>query len=207
MKTFIGFICGLLLFGTVANAQYVNQKQVKKDAKKELKRLQKEGWQVLPGSLPLERQLENAFTKRYEKDTDGYDKYYVGTSQPIAQHLDAAKAQSGMMARQDIAAQISTQLTSLVEGSVGNKQLTPDEAVSTTQVIQKSKELISAKLGRTIPIVQCYRKLPNGNIEYLEQIAYPTDQALEQAAEVIREQLERELKELATKFDRVVKTK
>lgn len=196
-------VLSMLFFATAINAQSVSQKQIKKDAKKECKRLSKEGWQVAPGSLPLERQLQNVFTKQYETDENGSKKFLIGSSQPIAQHMDAAKTQAGMLARQSIAEQVSAQLTALIEAGVANKQLTPDEAVSTTQVIAKSKELISAKLGRTIPLVQCYRKLENGNIEYLEQIGYPVDEALEQAKDVIREQLDSELKELSKKLDEI----
>ena len=205
-KSIFLFILSVFTFGTLC-AQSVNMKQVQKDAKKEAKRLTKEGWQVAPGSLPLQRQLEDMYAKRYEKDKAGFYGWIIGFSQPTAQHFDAAKTQAGTLSRLSIAEQISTQITGLIDMAVGNKELEPGEATSVTQVIGKAKELISAKLGRTIPLVQCYRKLPNGNIQYMEQVGYPSNSALEKAKEVIREQLEAELKELSVKFERVMSEK
>lgn len=208
-KSIVLFILSMFTFGTISaqlsqNLSKDDMKQVLKDAKKEAKRLTKEGWQVLPGSLPLQRQLENMFSKRYEKDKSGFDGWIIGMSQPIAQHMDAAKVQAGALSRLSIAEQVSSNITGLIDIAAGNKQLTPDEAASVTQVIGKAKELISAKLGRTVPLVQCYRKLDNGNVEYLEQVGYPSNAALEKAKEVIREQLEKELQELSVKFDKAI---
>ena len=205
-KSIVLFILSVFTLGaaiSTVNAQTVDMKQVQKEAKKEAKRLTKEGWQVSPGDLSLQRQLESMYAKKFERDKAGYEMFIIGRSQPVAQTMDAARIQAGTLSRLDIAEQISSQITGLVEASVGNKQISESEAVSVTQVIGKAKELISAKLGRTIPLVRCYRKLPNGNVEYLEQVGYPSTAALEKAKEVIREQLEKELSELSKKIDKV----
>ena len=39
--------------------------KVDKNTRKEAKRLKKEGWQVKPGALPLEKQLERAYLMQY----------------------------------------------------------------------------------------------------------------------------------------------
>lgn len=205
-KSIVLFILSVFTLGAAINtvsAQVVDMKQVQKDAKKDAKKYTKQGWQVSPGDLSLQRQLESMYAKKYERDKAGYEMFIIGRSQPIAQTMDAARVQAGALARLDIAEQISSQITGLIEVSVGNKQLSEDEAASVTQVIGKAKELISAKLGRTIPLVRCYRKLDNGNVEYMEQVGYPSTAALEKAKEVIREQLEKELSELSKKFDKI----
>jgi len=202
-KTILFALLSAFLFTANTYAGNDIEKTAEKEAKKEAKRLKKEGWQVTPGSLPLERQLKDMFMKRYDLDELGMTKWYIGSSQPIGEFYDAARTQGNMMARLNLVEQIQSNLTAITEASVGNKQLTKDEAASVAQVIQRSKELVSSKLGRTVPLVECYRKLANGNYQLMIQIGYPSSRALEEAKEAVREQLEQELKELAEKFDKV----
>lgn len=181
----------------------VNEKEVKKLAKKEAKTLKKEGWQVAPGALPLQSQLEESYRKQLDKNEVGVSKFFVGSAQPVSEFYDAAKIQAQSLARFDIVSQVQTEMKGLIEASVGNKMLSKDEAASINQVIMKSTEKIAGKLGRTSPLVECFQKLPNGNTRVMIRIAYPSTQALEEAKGVVREQLEAELKELAEKLDRI----
>lgn len=184
------------------NAQ-VSEKQIQKDAKKEAKNLKKQGWQVPPGALPLQRQLEDVYRKQYDRDELGQTKFFIGAAQPIGEVYDAARLQAQSLANMSIVQQTSTQLTALVEQSVGNQQLSQDEAASVVQIIAKSKELISGKLSRTIPLLECYRKLPNGNIQVMVRLGYPTVRALEEAKDVVRGQLEAELQELGERLQQI----
>ena len=181
----------------------VNEKEVKKLAKKEAKILKKEGWQVAPGALPLQSQLEESYRKQLDKNEVGLPKFFVGSSQPISEFYDAAKIQAQSQARFDIVSQIQTEMKGLIETAVGNKMLSNDEAASINQVIMKNTEKIAGKLGRTSPLVECFQKLPNGNTRVMIRIAYPSTLALEEAKGVVREQLEVELKELAEKLDKI----
>lgn len=201
-KSFLFALISAFVFSLSVSAE-VNEKAVKKMAKKEAKTLKKEGWQVAPGALPLQAQLENAYRKQLDTDELGQPKFIIGLGQPTSEFFDAAKIQAQSLANFDIAQKIQTQLKGIIENAVGNKLLTNDEAASIEQMTMKSTELISGKLGRTTPIMECFRKLPNGNTEVMIRIAYPTTRALEEAKGVVREQLEAELKELAEKLDRV----
>ncbi len=202
-KLFSILLCVFAFSFTTHGVETLNQKQITKLAKKEAKRLKKEGWIVTPGAMPLEVQLEGVYLKENDKDEVGRSNYIIGSSQPIAQMYDAALRQANTLARVNIAENISSELTALIEASVGNKQLNQDEATSIVQVIAKSKELVSAKLGRTTSLLECHRKLSNGNYEVMLRVGYPTAAALEKAKEAIREQLEKDLKELGEKFDKI----
>ena len=181
----------------------VDMKQVKKDAKKEAKTLKKEGWVTSPGALPIERQLEDCYVKELEKDDMGFSQYFMGNSKPVGQNYDAAKLQGQTLARLDIASKIQNEITALITNSVANKQLENDQAASITQTVMKSKELISGKLAMTAVLLECYRKLPNGNYELMIRIAYPKAKAMELARQALREQLEQESDELARALDNV----
>ena len=68
-------MAALLMVGTPAEAQ---TRQQKKDAKKEAKRLQKEGYQTM--GLPIQRQLEDFYAKLSERDDEGMPMYLMATN-------------------------------------------------------------------------------------------------------------------------------
>lgn len=201
-KSILFALISAFVFSLSVSAE-VNEKEVKKLAKKEAKTLKKERWQVAPGALPLQTQLEESYRKQLDKNEVGLPKFFVGSAQPVSEFYDAAKIQAQSLARFDIVSQIQTEMKGLIETAVGNKMLSNDEAASINQVIMKSTEKIAGKLGRTSPLVECFQKLPNGNTRVMIRIAYPSTRALEEAKGVVREQLEAELKELAEKLDRI----
>lgn len=48
----------------------LNEKATK-EARKEAKKLKKQGWQIAPGALPLEKQLDKSYLMQYEYDENG----------------------------------------------------------------------------------------------------------------------------------------
>jgi len=182
----------------------VNEKQIQKDAKKEAKELKKQGFEPQPGALPLERQLENCYAKALDLDDEGFPKYFMGNASPQGTNYDAAKMQAGALARQDLAAQISTQLTQLIDNRLANKQLEEGIVASIAQTTSKSKELISAKLSNTANLMECFRKTSDGRYEVRVRIAYSKERAMKQARAALRADLERESAQAAQAFDQLM---
>ena len=100
----------------------LNQKATK-DARKAAKEYKKEGWKAAPGALPLEKQLDRLYLMRMEVDADMYPKYLTGEAMSIAESYDAAKIQAMELARLNLAGQLQSEVTALVENSVGNQQM------------------------------------------------------------------------------------
>lgn len=175
-----------------------------KAAKKEAKKLAKAGWDVTPGMLPLEKQLDEAYSMQLQRDENGFPKYIMGSAQSIGESLDAAKTAALALAINDLAGKIQTEVTAMTENTVGNKQLSPNEAASIVEVVQSSKNLISQSIGRTIPAMECYRTLKNGNTEYQVRIAYNVALAKAAAKKVIREELEKKGQDLHDQLDKVL---
>ena len=130
-----------------------------KSARKAAKTYVKEGWKVAPGALPLEKQLDRAYGMQYEYDDNAYPRYIMAEAMSIGENYDAAKMQALELAKQNLAGQVQTEITALVESSVANKQLSDEEAASLTETVSASKNLISQSIGRVIPVVECYRVL------------------------------------------------
>ena len=180
------------------------KQRVDKSVKKEAKRLAKEGWNVKPGALPLEKQLERSYLMQYEYDDNLFPKYIMGEASAVGENYDAAKTAATSLAITNLAGQIQTEVTALVENTVGNKQLSAEEAASITETVMSSKNLISQSIGRTVPVMECYRINSNKNNEVLIRIAYNAEMAKEATKKAIRAELEQKGNNLHEQLDKVL---
>lgn len=178
-----------------------------KAARKEAKKLGKEGWMTSPGTLPIDKQLDKSYNMQYEYDETGFPKYLMGEAMSIGENYDAAKMQALELAKQNLAGQIQTEVTQLIENQVSNKQLTAEQAASVTQSVSASKNLISQSIGRVIPVVEVYRVKNNSNKEVLVRVAYNSKMALDAAKQVVRKSLEEKGDSLQNEVDKIIDTK
>ncbi len=178
--------------------------RVDKATKKEAKRLAKEGWVVSPGALPLEKQLQRSYEMEYQYDDLGFPKYIMANAQSIAENYDAAKTAATSLAITNLAGQIQTEVAALIENTVANQQLTAEDAVSISETVMSSKNLISQSIGRTIVMVECYRVLKNKNREVMVRIAYNGEMAKQAAKQAVREELEKKGEKLHEQLDKVL---
>lgn len=186
-----------------ASKPSLNEKATK-TARKEAKKLKKEGWTNAPGALPLEKQLDKSYMMQMEYDEDMFPKYLMGEAMSIGQNYDAAKMQALEFAKQNLAGQIQTEVTALIENTVANKQLTPEDAASVVQSISAGKSLISQSIGRVITVVEVYRTVSNKNKEALVRIAYNADMAKAAVKKAIKEDLKKRGEELHEKLDKLL---
>lgn len=186
-----------------ASKAELNEKATK-TARKEAKRLKKEGWTTAPGALPLEKQLDKSYLMQYEFDEDMFPKYIMGEAMSVGGNYDAAKMQALELAKQNLAGQIQTEVTALIENTVANEQLEEEQAQSITRSVMASKNLISQSIGRTVPVMELYRTLPNKNKEVLVRIAYNSEMAKKAALKAVKEDLEKKGDELHNQLDELL---
>lgn len=175
-----------------------------KEARKEAKKMKKQGWQTTPGTLPIEKQVDRAFLMQMEYDEDLFPKYLMGEGMSIGENYDGAKMQAIELAKQDLAGQIQTEITTLIENNVANSQITAGEAATVTKSLMAGKSLISQSLGRVLPVIEVYRvvdKKKNQNKEVLVRLAYDSQKAKEAAKKATRAGLEEGTEELQNKLD------
>jgi hypothetical protein len=189
---------------TDKNAQKQLKEKSIKQARKEAKKYSKDGFYIAPGALPLDKQLETAWLKQYEMDEKGQPKYIVESGNSVAETQTAAKLQANETAKLNIAGAITTNVAALIENNIANQQLNNEEAASVTKTIAAAKNLIAQELGRTIPLVEIYKKIGK-NVEADIRLAYDYQNAMETAKKVIRKQLEEETKILQQKLDGLMK--
>lgn len=172
--------------------------------KREAKRLKKEGWQVAPGALPLEKQLERSYVMEFAYDDNMFPKYILANAQSIGENYDAAKTAATSLAITNLAGQIQTEVSALIENTVANKQLSAEDAASITETVMASKNRISQSIGRTIVVIECYRVLGNRNREVLIRLAYNGEMAKQAAKEIVREELEKKGNKLHEQLDKAL---
>ncbi|MBP7359761.1 MAG: hypothetical protein KA955_10565 [Prevotella sp.] len=223
MKKIFLFCMAFLAMSTYTIAQVQSQKDIIKErkataklsrselsekaskvARKEAKKYVKEGWETSPGTLPIEKQLDKAYNMQYEYDETGFPKFLMGEAMSIGENYDAAKMQALELAKQNLAGQIQTEITELIENQVSNRQLSANQAVSVTQSVSASKNLISQSIGRIIPVVEIYRTKANSNKEVLVRVAYNSTMALEAAKKGLRQTLEEKGDSLQYQIDKIL---
>lgn len=214
MKAFFSFAIAMIM-ASAATAQTVDYKNIysqnaeltklskeartekaTKDAKKEAKRMEKEGWKPMPGKLPIARQLDRVYNYQYELDEKGSVKYIYGTGTATANTVGAAQITANTQAREQIASNMGTSVTSLIDNAVKNQQISTSEAATLHETADKSKQIFSQNLGQSTPVLEIYRELPNGNA----QVQVGTIYSNAEAQRVIRETMKKEMGDVDSKI-------
>jgi len=169
------------------------REKASKTARKEAKKMEKEGWVITAGALPLDKQLEEAWMKQYEKEeTSDFPKYIVANGNAVGTNYSAAKNQALNLAKVELAGLIATSVAGLAENSVANQDLSQQEAASVVKTVEASKSIIAQEIGRIIPLVEVYKTLKNKNVEVQVRIAYNIAMAAEAMKAKIVKKLEDE---------------
>lgn len=220
MKKLFSIIMAVLTLCNLANAQsakesikerrqyakYVQSElstKASKAAHKESKSLTKQGWIVAPGQLPLEKQLDRSYQMYYEFEESGMPKWIMGDAMSPGATYDAAKMQALELAKTNIAGMVQSEVTALIESTVGNEQISQTDATSIANTVSASKNLIMQRLGHTITVIECYRKLPNNGVEVRLTLAYNAKMAIDDAKEIVRKQLEEKGEDLHKQLDAI----
>ena len=189
MKAIKFFAALFMMFAVSAsvNAQQLS-KANQKLLKKQLKEFKAEGWKVNPGQLPLETQLTKAFTSQSEVDAMGYEVWIVGEGRSTGSVYDAARTQALTVAKGEIATKMRTDMTSTIEQDLANEQFGADEAESIAMtIVSQQGRSIDQQLNRPKTLMECWRKLPNGNTEVLIRCAISADTVSKLAKEAIKQ--------------------
>ena len=182
----------------------LNEKATK-DARKQAKKLEKEGWKVAPGALPLEKQLNEAYLMQMEKDANYYPKFIMAEAKSIGQSYDAAKKSAISLAQSNLASTLQTEIAGMIDNTVANKQMEAGEAASIVEVVEASKNLFSQSLGRMIPVTECYREIKKtGNVEVLVRLAYNSELAKQAAKKIIEAELAKKGQDLHDQLNKAL---
>jgi hypothetical protein len=178
-----------------------------KEARVEGRRLEKEGFLVFPGSLPLEKQLQNIWMRQYQENPDGSAKYLFADGNGVGKTQTAAEMQAMEAAKLQLAGQISNQVFQIIEAKIANDQLDRDAGNSLTKFVAGSKNYIAQNLDYVKPAFKVYRDVGRQDMEVALKIYYNIDEAMAAAEKALqqkaREGLESEADQLVDEINRL----
>lgn len=189
MKLLIVLLTTISFFAFTTNVS-AQTRELSNDEKKELETEVKEtlknleGWQVKPGSLSLQAQQKRSSQVQLFEE----DKWIVGSASSTGSVYDAARLQAMTLAKSEVAGQMETQITEMIDAKVENKELGNGTAESVTDIAMKSKaKIVDKKVRRPRILMECYRNLPNGNIEVLVRLAIDKNTVNDLAEEIVED--------------------
>lgn len=165
--------------------------KTEKQAKDEAKKREKQGWTVMEGSLPMASQFEENFTRQHMLDEDGDQMYYFGHGTYRTDDKNAAYKNACLVARQDIASQLETELVEAFNTDVRSQKMSSEESVTVSKAFAEGKAVVTAKLAGVRPLVRIYRR-DKYQYEVEVEMFYSREKARELARDAIREKLANE---------------
>lgn len=165
-----------------------------KSAQKQAKEYAKDGWKVMPGSVPLDKLLESSWMKQLATDESGNTKYITADGNGVAETKSTAEAQAVEFAKLQLAGMLETNIASIINGNIGNTQLSTQDATSVTELVQSSKNIIAQQLGYVDPAFKIYRDLKDKKVEVSVRLFYEAAQSLVIAKKAIKKEMKDKLK-------------
>lgn len=139
--------------------------KVERDCVKTAKQLTKEGWKVMPGKLPLARQIQDARFAELDTDTENAPLNFVGTHTAIGGNYSAAKQICDARAYAEIAQQVSNQVAKQVKDQLASRNLGDGDLELVDETMSAAKTTIAAQLQGVKPVMEIYKDLDLGKYE------------------------------------------
>lgn len=161
-------------------------------ARKEARRLEKEGWKAM--GIPIEKQLETYYDRVALFDLEGYPKYIYVEVQATGTNFSAAQMQAENVAKLRLASNICSSIAALTDLSLANNETSPELTASLSKALENAKIIVSQKLGRVFIPMTIYQQTRN---TYTVRVAalYDQKQAIQIAHDVILQELANESEE------------
>lgn len=167
-------------------------KKSDRDVRREARKLERDGWKSM--DLPIEKQLERTWERQWQEE------YISKTVTVTAQTFNAALRQAESAAKLGIASDMGTLIQSMAQQSIGNNGISPEQAISIDQHVEKVKLLVNGKLGRVLTSTTIYRQTKN-TYEVRVTVLYSQESALQATQEAAREALKEDMKVNDAEFD------
>lgn len=160
------------------------KEKTEKLGKKEAKIRTKAGWVPMEGSLPLEKQFDNAFA--YDLATDEDEQPYFFTGQ--AEYTANNKGNAYIKAHKAAVMQLISNMENNAAGG-GSLKISDIDGVTSTEGSDQIKNIFAKKLEGIQPVVKIYKK-EGKDYSVMVRLFY----SRKQAAEVLRQELAKKVK-------------
>ena len=162
----------MMIIGLVASYAQMSSKEIEKLATEESEEYRKDGWKANVGSMPIKYQLIKAYTMQ-EEVVNGHNKYIIADGTVKGATFEAARVHAMEMAKRNMISLIDNMTFTDSEGNTINVDGGDIESENLQET--KYKTSSSLNLGNLIPVLTCYRELPEGKVEVLVKLACTRD--------------------------------
>lgn len=178
--------------------------KVDKDSRKTAKSLEKDGWGVMPGKLPMERQIQESRYAELSLDKNGDRLYFTATHKSVGGNYSSAKKIANSRVLDELAEQVSVAVTAIVENNVSTMNFGDNDLETIDKCISASKQTVAATLRGAISVLDIFKQNDN-NCEIQVMYKMNVQKALKLTKDIYRTELEKESAELAGKLDDIIK--
>lgn len=215
MKTTIkALLCAMAIMvaaPAVSNAQMTQKelkkelnKKVDKDSRKEAKALKKDGWKVMPGKLPLDKQIQAAKYSELDKNAEGASRYFTGTHQAIGGNYSAAKQIADNRAYLELAQSVYNDIARKVKDQVASNNFGGKDIEVIDEFISANQSLVSAQLQGAESVIEMYREKDHGQYEVRVFVRIDAEKALKMSKNGYYNLLKEKSQELANTLDKML---
>lgn len=177
------------------NMKLLNAKP-SKDARKQEKKLKKEGWMVPAGSKTIAKQITEAQLMGEElmADENGNPtkRYILRSAQSVAGTYNTGMAAARANAQVELAAMLETKLAAAMETKLDNSQSSSITAVTVDKFHERAKSIIDASLTNTVTVLAIYRTTMQNNFEVQVQVAFDKKELSARLKRKLQTELEQE---------------
>lgn len=177
------------------NLKLLNSKPTK-DAKKQEKKLRKEGWLVPAGDKTIAKQIMETqlLGEELMADETGNPtkRFIIRSSQAIAGTYNAGVAAARSNAQVELASMLETKVAAALETKLDNQQNTAITANTVEKFHERAKAIIDAALTNTRTTLSIYRVNVQNNYEVQIQLAFDKKELSARLKRIIQKELEME---------------
>lgn len=177
------------------NLKLLNSKPTK-DAKKQEKKLRKEGWLVPAGDKTIAKQIMETQLLGEELIADETGnptkRFIIRSSQAIAGTYNAGVAAARSNAQVELASMLETKVAAALETKLDNQQNTAITANTVEKFHERAKAIIDAALTNTRTTLSIYRVNVQNNYEVQIQLAFDKKELSARLKRIIQKELEME---------------
>lgn len=178
--------------------------RVEKDSRKTAKEYEKQGWKVMPGKLPLERQIQESRYAELQEDEAGQRVYLTGTHMATGGNYSAAKKIADSRAKTELAEQLNSRIDQIIKDNISNKNYGEGDIEVIDKFISINKGLVSARLNQAIPVLEIFREGANNIYEVQVFFKIDAKSAIKETKKLYRTELSKESEALAKTLDEIL---
>ncbi len=177
------------------NMKMLNTKP-SKDARKQEKKLVKQGWLVPAGGKTIAKQITEVqlLGEELMADENGnpVKRYILRSAQAVSGTFNTGVATARANAQVELAAMLQTKVAAAMESKLDNQQATSITAHTVEKFHERAKSIIDACLTNTNTVLSIYRVTAQKNYEVQVQVVFDKKELSSRLKRRLQQELEQE---------------